>query len=153
MSLDVIVRSSNENDSQKCYELLLLIADLHRTARPDVFEGLVSKYTLDEVKERLSKNDNGVFIAESEGSVVGYIFSDIIKEGSGQTLYIDDLCVDPSARHKGVATALMNYASAYGKEKNCRMLMLNVWEFNDSAIAFYENFGFQTRSRHLEKEL
>jgi ribosomal protein S18 acetylase RimI-like enzyme len=151
MNSEIIIRQSNVNDSQKCHELLLLIADLHKKGRPDVFEGLVSKYTLDQVKERLSSEDNGVFVAESDGAVVGYVFCDIIKEGSGLTLYIDDLCVDPSARKKGVATALMNYASDYGKEKGCRMLMLNVWEFNSSAISFYENFGFETRSRHLEK--
>ena len=153
MNYELSVRQSNVNDSEKCHDLLLLIADLHKKGRPDVFENLVSKYTLDEVKERLSSADNGVFVAELNGTVVGYVFCDIIKEGSGITLYVDDLCVHPSARNKGVATALMNHASAYGKEKGCRMIMLNVWEFNKSAISFYENYGFETRSRHLEKHI
>lgn len=153
MNVELIVRPSNINDAEKCYELLLLIADIHKKGRPDVFYGLVSKYSLEEVRERLSSEDNGVFVAEINGSVVGYVFCDIIKEGSVHTLYVDDLCVAPSARNKGVATALMNYASDYGKQKGCRMLMLNVWEFNTSAISFYENYGFKTRSRHLEKQL
>ena len=38
----------------------------------------------------------------------------------------------------------------YAKEKNCRMIMLNVWEFNESALDFYEKYGFTTRTRHLE---
>ena len=153
MKLDISVRCSNVNDAQKCYELLLLIANIHKNGRPDVFEGLVSKYTLDEVKERLLKDNNGVFVADYNGEVVGYVFCEIIKEGKGQTLYIDDLCVDPSFRNQGIATKLMDFAGAYGKENGCRMLMLNVWEFNSSAISFYENYGFITRSRHLEKTL
>lgn len=153
MNPNLTVRPSGVCDLQIVNKLLRIIADIHREGRPDVFEGLVSKYTSKEVEERLSSPDNGIFIAELNGISVGYIFCDIIKEGKGLTLYIDDLCVEPSARGNGVATALMDYAASYGKAKGCRYLMLNVWEFNSSALAFYEKYGFQTRSRHLEKTI
>ncbi len=149
----LILRQSNINDSNSVYELLKIIAKLHKEGRPDVFTNLESKYTLDEVCHRLSKEDNGVFIAEYENTVVGYIFCEIIEEGDGQTLYIDDLCVLPNARRMGVGKALMDYAASYGKSKQCRFLMLKVWEFNQNAVNFYENYGFKTRSRHLEMPL
>ena len=153
MGCDLIVRQGNNNDSSSVLGLLKLIAKLHKDGRPDVFANLESKYNYDEVYARLSKEENGVFVAEQNGAVVGYIFCDIIKEGDGNTLYIDDLCVSPDARRMGVGRALMDFAAAYGKEKECRFLMLNVWEFNRNALDFYENYGFKTRSRHLEMPL
>lgn len=151
--MNVIIRESKEEDSLSVYTLLRIIADLHKNGRPDMFPDLVSKYTVDEVKERLSKSDNGVFVAEKEGSVVGYVFCYVIREGAVNTLYIDDLCVDPSARKMGIARILMDKAKEYAKEKNCAYLMLNVWEFNENAVRFYENYGFETRTRHMEIKL
>ena len=133
---EITVRNSRVSDTESIYKLLRVIADLHRTARPDMFDGLVSKYTESEVEKRLSNEDNGVFVAEIEGAVVGYVFCEVIKEGSGNTLYIDDLCVDK--------------AGEYAKQKSCTCLMLNVWEFNENAISFYEKYGFTTRTRHME---
>lgn len=145
-----VVRQSCDNDAEAVYGLLKIIAELHKNARPDMFPNLESKYTLDEVRERLSKEDNGVFVSETDGVVNGYVFCDILTEGCGMTLYVDDLCVDPSARRQGIASKLMDRAKEYAKEKNCRMIMLNVWEFNESALDFYEKYGFTTRTRHLE---
>lgn len=150
MNTNILVRSAVVEDSEAVLNLLRLIADLHRNGRPDMFPNLESKYTLDEVKARLSTPDSGVFVALNENAVVGYIFCEVIKEGEGLTLYIDDLCVSPSARRMGVATALMDHAKIYAAEKKCSFLMLNVWEFNESAVSFYEDYGFTTRTRHLE---
>lgn len=148
--MNVTVRPSNISDASSVHRLLCIIADIHRNGREDIFHGLQSKYTIEQVKERLSKQDNGVFVADINGSVAGYIFCDIITEGDGTTLYIDDLCVDPEIRKQGIGKALMDYAVSYGKQCGCRMLMLNVWEFNENAVRFYEKYGLTTRSRHME---
>ena len=153
MADKIFIRPAVVSDTEAVIRLLRLIADLHREARPDMFPNLQSKYTFDEVQARLSNSENGVFVADINENTVGYIFCDIINEGTGHTLYIDDLCVDPSYRSNGVATALMDRAADYGKSNGCRFLMLNVWEFNTNALRFYEKYGFQTRSRHLEKPL
>ncbi len=153
MNKTVIIRESKESDSQAVYGLLRVIADLHKNGRPDMFPDLVSKYTVDEVRERLSGEDNGVFVADLEGKTVGYVFCEVIREGTGLTLYIDDLCIDPEYRRMGIAGMLMDKTKEYAKSKNCARLMLNVWEFNQSAIEFYEKYGFETRTRHMEIKL
>ena len=127
---NIIVRKAVVDDAKDVHRLLRVIADLHREGRPDMFPGLVSKYTIDQVAERLSRDDSGVMVATSEDNVVGYVFCDIIKEGNGHTLYVDDLCVDPEARGVGIGKSLMDEAVKYGKTKKCCQLMLNVWEFN-----------------------
>lgn len=153
MNENLSVRKADIGDSEAVLGLLRIIGDLHRNGRPDMFPGLTSKYNLDQVKERLSQEDSGVFVAVHNEAVAGYVFCDIIDEGDGQTLYVDDLCVDPTARRMGIGNALMDRAAEYGREMNCRYLMLNVWEFNSSAVKFYEKYGLKTRTRHLEMKL
>lgn len=151
--MENIIRPAVADDADSVYALLLTIAALHKEARPDIFAGIVSKYTPAEVRARLENPDSGVFVAVSDDSVIGYIFCDIIKEGSSKTLYIDDLCVDGSCRRGGVGSALMARAEAYAREKKCNSIMLNVWEFNRTAVMFYEKCGYETRTRHMEKFL
>lgn len=149
----VIVRNSKTEDSESVHSLLRIIADLHKNGRPDMFPDLTSKYSFEQVQARLSAPENGVFVAESNGSVVGYIFCDIIKEGKGNTLYIDDLCVDPDCRRMGIGKKLLDKAKSYANETKCSFLMLNVWEFNSNAVDFYKKYGFETRTRHMEIKL
>ena len=150
---EVCVRTAVVDDSNDVYRLLRVIADLHREGRPDMFPNLISKYTVDEVEERLSKENSGVFVAEVNDVVAGYVFCDIIKEGSGNTLYVDDLCVDPEMRNMCIGKRLMDVAADYGRKSQCAQLMLNVWEFNRNAVKFYENYGLKTRSRHMDMPL
>lgn len=150
---EVCVRAAVAADANDVYRLLRIIADLHRDGRPDVFTGLISKYTVDEVEARLSNEDSGVLVADVDGAVAGYVFCDIIKEGSGKTLYVDDLCVNPEMRHMGIGKRLMDAAADYGRRYECSQLMLNVWEFNHNAVDFYEKYGLKTRSRHMDMPL
>lgn len=153
MNEKVIIRNSEYKDACSVHRLLCIIAQLHKNGRPDMFPDLTSKYTEQEVADRLAKTDNGVFVAEFDGEVVGYVFCNVIKEGNGNTLYIDDLCVDPNARRMGIGRMLIDKTKEYASEKNCDFLMLNVWEFNENAVKFYEEYGFKTRTRHMEIKL
>lgn len=149
----ITIREARASDAESVYELLCIIGTLHRNGRPDVFNGLISKYDTKQLKERFVKEDNGVFIAESELKVEGYVFCDIHQDGESKSLYVDDLCVSPDARRMGIGRLLMDRAKEYGKSKDCDFLTLNVWEFNSSALEFYEKYGLKTRKRQMEIEL
>ena len=90
------------------------------------------------------------------GSVLGYCFcivkrfSDhaVIKDYS--SLYIDDFCVDPNKQKRGVGKLILNMAKEYAKQIGVYEIDLNVWEFNEGAIKFYERCGFVTQRRHME---
>ena len=151
--MNVTVRPSNISDASSVHRLLCIIADIHRNGREDIFTGLQSKYTIEQVKERLSKQDNGVFVADISGMVAGYIFCDIITEGDGTTLYIDDLCVDKNARGSGVGRTLYEYVVDFAKESGCYNVTLNVWACNESAMKFYEKCGLSVQKIGMEKIL
>lgn len=62
----------------------------------------------------------------------------------------DEFCVDKEFRRQGVATELIAFIKAYTKEKGFKRLELNMWEFNQDALEFYEAVGFKTYRRYME---
>ena len=70
-----------------------------------------------------------------------------------RTLYIDDLCVDEAVRGQGVGRALYERVEALARELGCHDIMLNVWECNPGAKAFYEALGLVPYQTGMEKIL
>jgi ribosomal-protein-alanine N-acetyltransferase len=85
------------------------------------------------------------FVAESNGSVVGYVcLMSLFEEAQ-----ILDIAVAPEQRGMGVARLLMDYAIAVAREKQAELLALEVRSTNSAAITLYERLGFvRTGVRH-----
>ena len=110
-----------------------------------------SKYSIEDLKKFISDGtDIKIFVAVCDNAVCGHVFC-ILKDS--KTFYIDDLCVDPSYRRRGVAKRLMERAEAYGRSNGCVFMTLNVWNGNNSAKEFYVAYGMTERSTTLEKRL
>ena len=45
---------------------------------------------------------------------------------------------------------MIAFIKADAKEKGYDRIELNMWEFNESALRFYESVGFKTYRRYLE---
>lgn len=75
---------------------------------------------------------------DGEGGVLGYAgLHAILDEG-----YLDNICVEPDARRRGVADALLDVFCRFG-ELNLAFLSLEVRVSNQAAIALYEKHGFR----------
>ncbi|KAJ1442030.1 N-acetyltransferase GCN5 [Ochromonadaceae sp. CCMP2298] len=57
---------------------------------------------------------------------------------------IHDLCVTPTMRRKGVATAMLFAVEQYAKSIGCCKITLEVLEGNHAAKKAYTGFGFQS---------
>ena len=153
----IAVRKAAPGDMGGLQRLLAHISELHHIGRPDIFTGGASKYNEAELKEILGDADRPVFVAaDSAGSVLGYCFC-IVKRNAGHavikdytSLYIDDFCVGEECRRQGVGKMLFDAAKKYAASINAYEIDLNVWEFNEGAIKFYERCGFKTQRRHME---
>ena len=81
-------------------------------------------------------------VALRENNVVGYVCTRyVLDEG-----HILNLAVHRDFRRQKIATELMNRVLAELKEKDCRLLYLEVRVSNIEAIKFYERFGFKVAS-------
>ena len=149
------IRNAKESDTAQVLKLLAQVNLVHHIIRPDLFN-IATKYTRDELLLMFSDESTPVFVCEQNGEVLGYLFAVIIDHGGSQMLtpvkelYIDDLCVDETARGKGVATALFEHAKAFARQIGCHNLTLNVWEGNDGALAFYKKMGMLPQKTKLE---
>ena len=70
-----------------------------------------------------------------------------------RTLYIDDLCVDENCRGRHVGKLLYEHACRFARAQKCNTVTLNVWQGNDSAMAFYEKMGLKRRKIYMETRL
>ena len=153
------IRFAKNEDLEGINSLLYQVLEVHHKGRPDLFYGGVKKYTDEEILQILQDPKTPVFVAEEEGSVLGYAFcifaevkgSHILKDV--KTLYLDDLCVDEACRGKHVGKALYERVLAFAKESGCYNLTLNVWSCNAGAMKFYEKMGLVPQKTMLEQIL
>ena len=66
---------------------------------------------------------------------------------------VDEFCVAEKYRRQGVATEMIEFIKKYAKDKGFQRLELNMWEFNEGALKFYESAGFETYLRYMEIKL
>lgn len=150
-----MIRRATQEDIPAILRLLEQVLAVHHQGRPDLFREKGTKYSGPELLEMLRQADAPVFVLEEGGSVAGYIMCKMLKaDGAAQepitTLYVDDLCVDESARGKGIGRQLMDYARDYAREQGCHNLTLHVWEGNPGAQAFYASMGMKKQYTCLE---
>ncbi len=67
--------------------------------------------------------------------------------------HVEVLAVDPGARGRGVARALMDAAEAWARESGFRHITLNVWVQNERARGLYEHLGYGPETMHYLKAL
>ena len=154
------IRRADYGDKDGIDRLLLQVLTVHHNGRPDLFKENCRKYNHDELKSLLCDDSRPVFAAFDEsGYMLGYAFC-IIKQLLNdnvmtdiKTLYIDDLCVDESARGQRVGKALYDYCVDYARQIGCYNLTLNVWECNEGAKRFYEKMGLTPYKTSMEKLL
>ena len=155
----MILRFANSADIPALNRLLRQVLQVHHGGRPDIFRPDTKKYTDAELEALLCDPLMPIFVAETEDGVLGYAFCQI-QETRGnlllqdrKTLYIDDLCVDETARGKGVGKALYRYVTDFAKEQGCYNLTLNVWACNQKAMGFYEAMGLAPQKVGMEQIL
>ena len=150
-----MVRKANKNDIARIIELLHQVNMVHYEKRPDLFKPYTTKYNEQEIEALLDNDSNPIFVYD-DGEVQGHAFCQIseVKDHrllqDVKTLYIDDICVDESARGKHVGKALYEFVRDYAKSIGCYNITLNVWEGNEPALCFYKNMGMQVQKTGME---
>ncbi|MBR5726719.1 MAG: GNAT family N-acetyltransferase [Muribaculaceae bacterium] len=150
-----MIRKANHADIQRILELLHQVNMVHFEKRPDLFKPHTTKYNEQELGALLTDDTKPVFVYD-DGTVLGYAFCQInqIKDNillqDIKTLYIDDICVDESARGRHIGKALFEFVRDYAQSIGCRNITLNVWEGNDAALCFYRNMGMNVQKTTME---
>ena len=150
------IRRAAEQDIPVIGRLLYQVHKVHSDARPDLFKAGAKKYTDDQLRQILTDGLRPVFVAEKDGSILGYAFCVHQQHtGSGnmtdvKTLYIDDLCVDENCRGRQVGKSLYEAVLDLARSAGCYNVTLNVWSCNPGAMRFYEKCGLKQQKVGME---
>lgn len=106
---------------------------------------------------QLREDDVVVFVAEREAQIVGYVYAALepqswkeLREACG---YIHDVVVGESGRRSGVATALMEAAINWLRERGAPRVVLGTAQANDGAQRLFERLGFRRTMVEMTREL
>lgn len=153
--MSLLIRKAEEQDISVLLILLEEVLDVHHSIRPDIFVANSTKYTKEELIQKLNNKDEYIFVGIKDDKVIASLYS-LKKETNSNNLkplkilYIDDLCVESSSRHLGVGKEMLDFIKDFAKKEEFDEITLNVWEGNDSAYNFYRKSEFKEKRRELE---
>jgi ribosomal-protein-alanine N-acetyltransferase len=110
-------------------------------------------------KEMLADPAVHIFIAEEDGKAVGNIVCKLVERPdnpftfAAKILHVDQISVIPDARGKGIGVALLKQAELLARELKAERIVLDSWDFNFGAHAFFERMGFQKFNFRFWKHL
>lgn len=151
-----MIRRAETGDIPAIMRLLIQVDMVHHNGRPDLFNGPTTKYDETELAAILQNEQTPVFVFADDSGVRGHAFCMLQTHENDRvltkikTLYIDDICVDESARGTGIGSALYAHVLQYAREIDCYNVTLNVWTCNPGAQAFYEKCGMKPQKIGME---
>lgn len=153
--MEIMVRKATQKDIQRIMDLLHQVDMVHHDIRPDLFKPYTTKYNEQELEALLDDDSNPIFVYD-DGEVRGHAFCQVTEVKDHhllqdvKTLYIDDICVDETARGQHVGRALYEFVRDYARSIGCYHITLNVWEGNDAAYRFYKSMGMGVQKTGME---
>lgn len=153
------VRFAAYEELARVNELRKQVNDLHVNGRPDIFRAGFPDELRDFIYTFFGDPLYRIVVAERGGVICGYALLHRIDvqetpfKRPRVYLDIDEFGVDAAYRRQGVASEMIAFIREYAKNEGYDRLELNMWEFNQGALAFYEAAGFATYRRYMEMKL
>ena len=150
------VRRARENELERVNELRMQVNALHVAGKPEVFKPGFPEELRNYIYAIHKDPEQFIAVAEKDGTICGFAVLHHINRPENpfmkerDFLDIDEFCVDEAFRRQGVASEMIDFIREFAKEKGFHRIELNMWEFNQDALAFYEAAGFQTFRRYME---
>jgi ribosomal protein S18 acetylase RimI-like enzyme len=144
------IRQANQEDALELSSLCRDVQRLHAEAHPELFKNPEREdFAEGYFSEVLVEPGITIYIAEEDGSAVGYVFCRFIERPENPfnfavcRLSVDQISVRPAAQGGGIGAALMGQARNLAKELGVEKIQLDSWDFNSPAHGFFESLGFR----------
>ena len=153
------IRFAKETELEEINKLRKQVNDLHVKGKPEIFKAGFSEELKNYVYDVFYNERNKIVVCDCDGIIAGFAILNHISKPESPFSYardfldIDEFCVDVHYRRQGIATRMIQYIQDYAKNEGFDRIELNMWEFNQEALAFYESIGFTTYRRFMEIKL
>jgi ribosomal protein S18 acetylase RimI-like enzyme len=100
-----------------------------------------------------------LFVADGGDKLVGFVHAVIRDTPAIPVLVpqryavVESLGVKPELQDRGIGRMLMDTVHDWASSKGATAIELNVYEFNQTALAFYHKLGYETLSRKMRRTL
>lgn len=151
-----MVRYATREELERVNELRKIVNEVHCNGRPDIFKDGFCKELQGFVYTLWEGDSSDVIIALRDNKICGYACVDYVEKPESpynlarKFYHINEFGVDEKYRRQGVATELIDFIKKEAVDKNFDKIELDMWEFNDGALKFYESVGFVTYRRFME---
>lgn len=136
-----MIRKAEINDFEKCAEIIrksfITVAKEFNITKENAPNYIAYSITSDKLAQQFS-NGRIMYLYEREDSVIGFFALEII----GDECELNNFCVLPEYRHKGIGKNMLNYAISLAKDYNMRKIKLSIVEENTVLAEWYSSFGF-----------
>lgn len=157
MSAEIKIKKLNKTHEAAVIEILDQSNNYHYSQNPDYFaqsnKGAQTGYT----RWILNDRKNFGFVAVDGKKIVGLLFAGKMKKPSVMRVtniyYLYDIAIDRNYKRRGIGRKLMDALEQKAQKNKVRQIELNVYDFNCSALAFYEDIGFHTISHTMIQDL
>ena len=153
------IRKAKVEDIKEISDILMQVSKLHSDNRPDIFKDKKMSEIIKWSEDILKDNQKIVIVAESESKICGVAVCKIktinehINIKDTKIFSVDELCVDKVYRKKGIGSNLIAEAKMLAEENNFNRLELNCWKFNQDAMKFYKDIGFEEQRIFFEMKV
>lgn len=153
------IRLATQSELQRVNELRAQVSELHAAARPDIFRPGFPPFLADYLYAIHADERRHILVAERAGEIVAFACLAEIEtpekphKPARRFIEVDEFGVDERCRRQGIGRAFFEGIRAFATERGYDRIELNMWEFNESARAFYEAIGFATYRRYMEYNL
>lgn len=129
---NILIRPAQAKDIAAILDLIVELARYEK--EEDAVE-----VTLEEIQKDF---ENGIFeaiVAEEKGTVIGMaLYYMTYSTWKGRMLYLEDFVLRPAYRRKGIGQSIFNAVMDVAKSWGCRLMKLQVLDWNEPAINFYK---------------
>jgi len=156
----MVIRKARLDDYGELCALIAEVDELHRNNLPQRFkepEGPTREWEY--FRSLITDESVGFFVAEGEGELVGFVHA-VVRDSRNIPIlvprryaFVDSIAVREELRGTGIGRALMERAHEWAVSKGATGMELNVFEFNEEAVAFYRKLGYRTVCREMSRPL
>lgn len=157
--MGLVIRTARSEDYEAVNAIIRVAQEEHAEALPDRFARLERVVAMGWYRSFADQLNKVILIAEIDELVVGVAMLEMKKSPAYEALvpriyaYLNELAVSPDFQRRGIGTKLYAASAMWAGERAASSLELNVWEFNERAIAFYSSLGMLTLNRTMTSEL
>lgn len=153
-----MVRFAKREDLERINEIRKMVHEVHARGRADLFKAEFGDDLRNYIYDIWNAEDKDILAAERNGVICGFACVQYVDKSenpvmNGRKFYkVEEFGVDEKFRRQKVAAEMMEFIREEAKRLGMNRVELDMWEFNKSALAFYEAAGFKTYRRYMELE-